>query len=108
MLLVVAGEDFGSDAGGSIAVEAAAEESAAIAGLAPVEDVETLVLAGLAASGATDGACDEDDGAGISSVLNGVGLSPSGAAPGAGEFTPLWFCMFKSAAGGTATENDGA
>jgi len=48
---------------------------------------------------------EDDDGAGISSVLKGVALSPSGIAPGGGT---LLFCIFKSAAGGTATEKLGS
>ena len=66
-----------------------------------------LVLAA-GGGGATVGAPDDEVGAGISSVLNGVGLSPSGTAPGAGTATALLFCMFKSAAGGTETEKVGS
>src|SRR5579862_723972 len=57
---------------------------------------------------AIPGEPEDDDGAGISSVLNGVGLSPSGIIPPPGVTPGLLFCMFKSAAGATATEKLGS
>jgi hypothetical protein len=67
-----------------------------------------LTAAAGGGGGAMLGAPDDEVGAGISSVLNGVALSPSGSAPGAGTVTALLFCMFKSAAGGTDTEKLGS
>ena len=98
-------------AGGSALGEAAVGSADATPEVALAE-VAALGATGLVlatgADGATLGAPDDEVGAGISSVLNGVGLSPSGTAPDAGTATPLLFCMFRSAAGGTATEKVGS
>ena len=96
----------------------AAAESGAIApaGASPasadaIEADDPLPSGELAAAtggGVTPGEPEEDEGAGISSVLNGVGLSPSGITPVPGMTPGLLFCIFKSAAGGTATEKVGS
>ena len=49
---------------------------------------------------------DDETGEEIFSFLKGVGLSPSGDAPGMAS--RLFFCLFKSSAGGTPMEKEGS
>jgi len=96
--------------GGSIGAEGALGTTAAdaIAGPEVVALVGPAGATAFAEGDAEEGAPSDDVGPGISSVLKGVGLSPSGAAsrePGGGV---LLLSMFKSAAGGTETEKLGS
>ena len=102
----------GSAAAGGVSIGAdeasGTTDADAIAGL---EAVELLLLGGAITFADGDpvlGTPDEDVGPGISSVLKGVGLSPSGIAPGDPAGGALLLSMFKSAAGGTDTEKDGS
>jgi len=49
---------------------------------------------------------EDETGEEIFSLLKGVGLSPSGDEPG--KASGLFFCLFKSSAGGTPMENEGS
>src|SRR5580704_17177994 len=91
------------DGGGVVGTAVAA--GSAISGLAEVLLESAVATEGgalaspgfklaIGGGGVTAGEPEDDVGAGISSVLKGVGLSPSGIAPGG---VTLLFCIFKSA-----------